>query len=171
MSKTLTLAVFDMDGTLLISPGPRAGEEKGFWKNPKPLETRDAPVIASTLEALNRAKSEGATVLIMTGRRRTERMELAAAAALARAGVTGYARLILKPLEAGDTGEWKEGMILELAREHGATRVDLWDDRPEHAAAFRRTLQEAGLDGTVTEVEDPRWVWNGRGTRSMPKDS
>ena len=50
------LAIFDMDGTLLLSPGPdglAGAAKKAFWKDPEPLETRAAPVIAETLEALN----------------------------------------------------------------------------------------------------------------------
>ncbi len=166
MSKRL--AIFDMDGTLLLSPGPRTEDaHKGFWKNPEPLETREAPVIEDTLEALNRSLAAGATVIVMTGRRYSPRMQTAAAAALEAAGVRGYAKLYLKPQDEGDTGAWKERMIPALARRYGASRVDLWDDRPEHAEAFRRVLQRHLLEGTVTEVSDPRWIW---GT-VQPKDA
>ena len=164
-----TLAIFDMDGTLLISPGPKAWEAtKGFWKRAWPLETRPAPGIRSTIEAFNAAKAAGATVIVMTGRRYTPRMRDAAAAALAAAGVTGYSALYLKPQHEKDTGAWKERMIPALARLIGATRVDLWDDRREHAEAFRRDLQANLLEGTVTEVSDPRWAWNGQGSLAMP---
>ena len=172
MGSMKRLAIFDMDGTLILSPGPRPGEDrKRHWKDPEPLATREAPPILSTVEAFHRARAEGATVLVMTGRRHSPEMQEAARVALERAGVEGFARLILKPQSEGDTGEWKERMILELAEEHGASRVDLWDDRPEHATAFRAVLEGAGLEGRVTDVDDPRWLWSGRRGEAMPKDS
>jgi hypothetical protein len=168
MSKTL--AIFDMDGTLLLSPGPEGLEgaaKKAFWKDPEPLENREAPVIESTREAYLEAQREGATLIVMTGRRYSPRMKAAAAAALEAAGLTGHAELYLKPQSEGDTGRWKEGMIAALARAHGASRVDLWDDRPEHAEAFRRVLEQHRLEGTVTDVADPRWSWGS----AQPKDA
>jgi len=160
MSKTI--ACFDVDGTLLISPGPEGltgAAKKAFWKDPQPLEEREAPVIQPTREAYLAAKREGATVIVMTGRRYSPRMKAAVAAALEAAGITGYTELYLKPQDEKDTGRWKERMIPALARQHGAARVDLWDDRPEHAEAFRRVLAENLLRGTVTDVADPRWRW------------
>lgn len=126
------LHIFDMDGTLMLSPEPKWGSEwyryhtrshtaprgrnwnqdhEGWWSNPKSLEGPDhAPFplrgIVPTLKAYHAAKAgPDSKVIVMTGRVNRPEMQDAVSRALRKIGVEGHKHgkdLFLKPPITGD---------------------------------------------------------------------
>ena len=172
---TKTLWIFDMDGTLLLSPEPHWGlslweKVKGspwphgesWWSRPETL-LPPFPIraIGSTLRAFANAKRQNGKVIVMTGRKDSPAMRRAVKSALRKGGVTGYNALYLKPPSAPSTGAWKVAMIQALARKYpGLESIFMWDDRIDHVREFEQTIKGLGLNGSVTYVNDPAWGSN-----------
>lgn len=96
-------AVFDVDETLLSNYDWFAKSTPQFTVDPAASAAANAnctlPVIEPTRTLFNNLKKIGVTPFIITGRPEADRD--ATAACLTKAGITGYAELILKP--AGNT--------------------------------------------------------------------
>lgn len=191
-ASTQTVYIFDMDGTLLLSPEPTKenyelwryhtrsrtkpqGEKwsdrfDGWWSRPETLQPPfKIRTIRPTVAAFNKAKRDpNGFVVVMTGRRNTAAMRKAVAQALGKGGITGWDALYLKPPTQDDTGTWKVGMMRRFRQEFPeASTLWMWDDRPSHVRDFRAELKRLGFRGEVHLVNDPRW-----GSAShMPKNS
>ena len=127
IDKTKHLHVFDMDGTLMLSPEPKWGkdwyryhsrdrlnprgrnwdhEHEGWWSNPHSLRGHpDAPFpirpIEHSVQGYHAAKQKpGSKVVIMTGRVNKPDMRHAVSGALEKIGISGHEHgkdLFLKP--------------------------------------------------------------------------
>ena len=159
------LHVFDMDGTLAISPEPTKENKakligSGWWGNPDSLSAK-FPVrpIPETKAHYDKAKrTKGHKAVVMTGRLDTPEMRKAVSHTLRRIGVRGHTHghdLFLNP--GRDTAEWKKDQLMSLIRSHKPKHVHVYDDRPTHAAEFSHLLKSMGVPHTIYNVAHPKW--------------
>ena len=189
------LHIFDMDGTLAVTPGPsqenrdhlryhtrtptnpRGARLDGWWGDHRtlrhPLKTKP---IESTLKGYHAAKGQpGHRVVVMTGRVDKPEMRDAVSQTLHGIGVTGHKHghdLFLKPPHQGKnkvkTDQWKARMLHRFHAEHPHLQhVHMWDDRPEHLEHFGKVLRGLGVKHTLHHVDHPDWQFAGK----MPKTS
>lgn len=160
------LHVFDMDGTLALSPEPQKHRklipelEKGWWGDPRSLSSK-LPVspVPETKAYYNKArKTKGHKAVVMTGRLDTPEMRKAVSHTLRRIGVRGHTHghdLFLNP--GRDTEEWKKEQLWSLIKKHRPQHVHVYDDRPAHAKAFGGLLKSLGVPHTIYTVQHPGW--------------
>jgi hypothetical protein len=169
------LHVFDMDGTLALSPEPtpenkaKVGAGKKWWGNPESLSDKlDVHPVPETKAHYDKAKASGHKVVVMTGRENTPEMRRAVSRNLERVGVHGHEHgkdLFLNP--GRDTEEWKKEQLWNLVQHHKPDHVHVYDDRTHHAKAFGHMLKSLGVPHTIYTVNHPKW---GAGDK-MPSDS
>jgi len=162
------LHVFDMDGTLALSPEPTkenkaaAGLAKGqgWWGHhdslSERLPVRPIPEVKAHYDRAKRTK--GHKAVVMTGRLDTPEMRKAVSHTLRRIGVRGHTHghdLFLNP--GRDTAEWKKDQLMSLIKSHKPKHVHVYDDRPTHAAEFSHLLKSMGVPHTIYNVAHPKW--------------
>lgn len=148
---------------------------RGWWGLPESLEGPPGfpfPIhpIQHVLDAYRAAKEDpAARVVVMSGRVDGERMRSAVVGCLRKIGLTdlriGHDLFLKPPQEQGrryvKTVDWKKSMLRQLRAAHPDLReIHVWEDRDEHAAAFRDLLRTFGLHFTVNLVKDPNWSSN-----------
>jgi hypothetical protein len=159
------LHVFDMDGTLALSPEPTKENKaklagSGWWGNPDSLSAK-FPVrpIPETKAHYDKAKrTKGHKAVVMTGRQDTPEMRKAVSHTLRRIGVRGHTHghdLFLNP--GRDTAEWKKDQLMALIKSHKPKHVHVYDDRPTHATEFSHLLKSMGVPHTIYNVASPKW--------------
>lgn len=186
------LHIFDMDGTLALTPGPsktnrdalgrhtrtptnpRGDRVDNWWGDHRtlghPLKTKP---IESTIKGYHAAKaSPNSRVVVMTGRVDTPEMRDAVSRTLHKIGVKGHEHghdLFLKPPGKGPDGkkrqthDWKAEMLRRFRKQHPNLRhVHMWDDRPEHLDHFGEVLKNHGVKHTLNHVAHPEWEWNNK---------
>jgi len=169
------LHVFDMDGTLALSPEPTDQNKaklsgSGWWSNPDSLSAkfpvRPIPETRAHYEKAKRTK--GHKAIVMTGRSDTPEMRSAVSKTLRRIGVRGHTHghdLFLNP--GRDTEEWKKDQLMALIKKHRPEHVHVYDDRPSHSKAFGKLLGSFGVPHTIYNVAHPKWASGDK----MPKTS
>lgn len=169
------LHVFDMDGTLALTPEPSKENKAkligtGWWGNPDSLSSKfQVRPIPETKALYNKARTtKGHKAIVMTGRANTPEMRKAVSHTLRRIGVRGHTHghdLFLNP--GLDTEEWKKDQLMALIKKHKPDHVHVYDDRAHHAEAFGRLLRSMSVPHTIYTVRHPKW---GAGDK-MPSNS
>eukprot|EP00288_Rhodomonas_lens_P015017 CAMPEP_0177703228 /NCGR_PEP_ID=MMETSP0484_2-20121128/7560_1 /TAXON_ID=354590 /ORGANISM="Rhodomonas lens, Strain RHODO" /LENGTH=1172 /DNA_ID=CAMNT_0019214569 /DNA_START=254 /DNA_END=3772 /DNA_ORIENTATION=- len=156
------LLIFDMDGTLLLTPGKAEGislweaahhapyPHPSWFDRPESLSLPDAISPGPVLQLWPLCAGRGgARTVVLTGR--VEGLRAATERVLAEhlPGARGVDRLVMKPAgSAMKTAEWKVAAVRGLMAECGARleRVAVWDDDARNLTALRaarHSLQRA----------------------------
>lgn len=166
-----TLYVFDMDDTLIFHPSKEAGKRrwkeltgepwphKRWWSVAKTLQPPfEFAAVSSTKAAFNKAKQDPAgKVVVMTGRVASPAMKQTIPKLLWSLGFGSLRfgdNLFLKRPNAPDTAAWKIAMLHGFAKRFpDLQRIEMWEDRPDHAKRFQREIDRIdGIKGTVHVV-------------------
>lgn len=158
------LHIFDMDGTLALSPEPSPENKKrvpgrGWWSNPASLNNFDVKPVPEVKARYDAVKGQpGHHVAVMTGREDTPAMRAAVDRTLHGIGVRGHVHghdLFLNP--GADTKEWKKGQIMTLIKHHRPRHVHIYDDRHAHADEFSKMLGSLKIPHTIYKISHPDW--------------
>ncbi len=150
MSAPITLAFFDFDGTLFLSPEPPQGEDPAQWwtssKSLYPPFVPDKPgrgwwnvsVVEKAKEAF---ENPDVISVLVTGRRKAG-FSLRIKELLAQAGIK-FHHIYMS--SGGPTEEYKIKAINELLREYPTIRgVSIWEDRMQHLRSFVDAVESQG---------------------------
>jgi hypothetical protein len=96
-------------------------------------------------------------VVVMTGRVATKDMKATVAKLLTKLGYGPLKfgdNLFLKRINVRDTGTWKKSMLTGFTKRFpNLKKISMWEDRADHAAAFRAHIKSLGLEANVTHVK------------------
>ena len=154
------LYVFDMDDTLIKqSMRPKDWPHKRWWTRPESLKPPFPVKIKSAQKgAFVKAKQDPlGKVVVMTGRIATKEMKATVTRLLTKLGFGPLKfgdNLFLKKINVRSTEAWKKSMLTGFAKRFpNLKKISMWEDRGDHAAAFRAHISSMGLEGDVTHVK------------------
>jgi len=142
------LHVFDFDSTLVCTLGPEEGKlayeritgspwpTSGWWGRPEsllPLPSRPGPALAAYRAAL---RDPQALVVLMTGRRVS--LRAAVFSVLARHRATAFHAHVFNDGRLETLAHKSAALRALLGRHAGLAAVHIYEDRAEHAEAFRQ---------------------------------
>jgi hypothetical protein len=164
MDKITKLAVFDFDGTLIMTPLPDTGRQqyqqktgqpwphKGWWGREESLDTTifDMPSNPSVIADYQKEKADPNTAVIMLTGRMTKLGDKVKAILDAK-GLTfdGYYYN-----RGGSTDVEKMKTLDMLVTQHpNLDLVELWDDRLEHIPTFEQWGKKNVLEGKIKDFK------------------
>ena len=161
--KITKIAIFDFDGTLMDTPEPETGRViykektgndwpfKGWWGRNEGLDMEifDIQPIQKVVSDYNEEKARPNTkVVMMTGR--IPKNAPFVEKILNTYNLTFDAYIYKK---ASDTLAFKIGKLEEMIAENPNLReIEMWEDRPEHTAAFREWGTDKNIEMVVNQV-------------------
>jgi hypothetical protein len=182
-SENPDLHVYDMDGTLALTPEPGTHKSlyqkltgkpfgKGWWSRHESLRPPlEAEPIPDVIDRYHQAKEDGHHVVVMTGRVDKPEMRDAVSDTLGKLGLAGHVHgrdLFLKPDDEDvETEDWKKSKLFDLVKQHKPAHVHIYDDRKAHGVAFAHMLKSLGVPHTFHYVQHPGWG----SAKTMPKTS
>jgi hypothetical protein len=154
------LYVFDMDDTLIQqSMRPADWPHKRWWTRPESLKPPfPVKIKAPQKAAFSKAKGDPVgKVVVMTGRIATKEMKSTVTKLLTRLGFGPLKfndNLFLKKISVRDTAAWKKSMLTGFTKRFpNLKEISMWEDRGDHASAFRKHILSLGLKANVTHVK------------------